>query len=84
VVAATQWITEASQSLFRWQIGDVIKDGPFRQTNNVVRVPEGDGLGVELDPAAMKRWAAHFAQNGPMGHFSDPRSPGRYRRLPLN
>jgi glucarate dehydratase len=84
VVAATQWITEASQSLFRWQVGDVIRDGPFRQTNNVVSVPEGDGLGVELDPAAMKRWSAHFIEHGPMGHFSDPNNPGRYRRLPLN
>ena len=31
VVAATPWITEASQSLFRWQVGDVVKDGPFRR-----------------------------------------------------
>jgi glucarate dehydratase len=84
VVAATPWITEASQSLFRWQVGDVIRDGPFRQTGNTVRVPEGDGLGVELDPEAMKRWSAHFAENGPMGHFNDPNNPGRYRRLPLN
>ena len=84
VVAATPWITEASQSLFRWQIGDVIKDGPFRQTNDTVRVPEGDGLGVELDPAAMKRWASHFTEHGPMGHFTVPGNPGRYRRLPLN
>lgn len=84
VVAATPWITEASQSLFAWQVGDVIKDGPFRQTDNMVRVPEGHGLGVELDPAAMKRWSGHFAEHGPMGHFSDPNNPGRYRRLPLN
>lgn len=83
VVAATPWITEASQSLFRWQVGDVIEDGPFRQVNDTVRVPEGDGLGVKLDAEAMKRWAAHFAENGPMGHFSDPNNPGRYRRLPL-
>jgi glucarate dehydratase len=84
VVAATPWITEASQSLFRWQVGDVIRDGPFRQTNDTVPVPEGDGLGVELDPAAMKRWAAHFTEHGPMGHFMDPGNPGRYRRLPLH
>jgi len=45
VSAATQWINEASQSLFRWQVGDVIKDGPFRQTNNMVKVPDGPGAG---------------------------------------
>jgi len=84
VSAATPWITEASQSLFRWQIGDVIKDGPFRQTNDTVRVPEGHGLGVELDPAAMKRWATHFDEYGPISHFEDPHNPGQFRRLPLN
>lgn len=83
VVAATPWITEASQSLFRWQIGDVIKDGPFRQTNNVVSVPHGVGLGVELDATAMQKWSSHFKDNGPINHFVDPNNPGRYRRLPL-
>jgi glucarate dehydratase len=83
VVAATPWITEASQSLFRWQIGDVIENGPFRQVNNTVRVPEGPGLGVTLDAEGMKRWARHFTDHGPMSHFHDPNNPGRYRRLPL-
>jgi glucarate dehydratase len=84
VVAASPWITEPSQSLFRWQAGDVIEDGPFRQTGNTVRVPEGHGLGVTLDGEAMKRWRKHFVDNGPMSHFHDPAMPGRYRRLPLN
>ena len=48
------------------------------------RVPEGNGLGVELDASSMKRWAAHFVEHGPMGHFTDPALPGHYRRLPLN
>ena len=84
VVAATPWITEASQSLFRWQIGDVIKDGPFRQTNNVVPVPHGAGLGIEIDSEAMTKWSTHFKDNGPINHFVDPHNPGKYRRLPLN
>ncbi|MCC0015123.1 MAG: mandelate racemase/muconate lactonizing enzyme family protein [Rhodobiaceae bacterium] len=84
VVAATQWITEASQSLFRWQIGDVIEDGPFRQTNDTVRVPEGHGLGVAIDRKALAHWHRHFVDNGPMSHFHDPANPGRFRRLPLN
>lgn len=84
VSAATPHITEASQSLFRWQIGDVIKGGPFKQTNDTVRVPEGLGLGVELDQTAMCRWAKHFEDNGPINHFEDPHNPGKFRRLPLN
>jgi glucarate dehydratase len=82
--AAQPWITEPSQSLFRWQIGDVIEGGPFRQKNNVVRVPEGAGLGVTLDRAALAHWNRHLIDNGPLDHFHDPAAPGRFRRLPLN
>lgn len=81
--AAMPWITEPSQSLFRWQIGDVIQGGPFRQTNNVVTVPEGPGLGVELDRGALATWHAHFVEHGPLDHFFDPARAGRFRRLPL-
>ncbi|WP_352443046.1 MULTISPECIES: hypothetical protein [unclassified Mesorhizobium] len=46
--AAMPWITEPSQSLFQWQIGDVIQGGPFRQTDNVVNVPEDPGIVLQL------------------------------------
>jgi len=81
--AAMPWISEPSQSLGRWQIADVIENGPFRQKNNVVRVPGGPGLGVTLDRATLERLHQDFVQNGPLDHFHDPRHPGRYRRLPL-
>ncbi len=82
--AAMPWIHEPSQSLFRCQIADVITGGPFRQTNNVIAVPEGPGLGVELDRDALNRWHSHYVENGPMNHFYTPEKPGYYRRLPLN
>lgn len=81
--AAMPWITEPSQSLFRWQLGDVVEGGPFRQRNNVVPVPTGPGLGVTLDRAALAHWHRHLVDNGPLDHFHDPARPGRYRRLPL-
>ncbi len=84
VTAATQWIHEPSQSLFRWQIADVIEGGPFRQTNNVVPVPEGPGLGVRLDRSSLDFLHRHFVDHGPLDHFHDPAAPGRFRRLPLH
>jgi glucarate dehydratase len=84
VSAAMPWIVEPSQSLLRWQVADVIDNGPFRQTNNVVAVPEGAGLGVTLDRKALERLHRDFLQNGPLDHFHDPLRPGRYRRLPLS
>jgi glucarate dehydratase len=84
VTAATQWIHEPSQSLFRWQIADVVEGGPFRQTNNVVPVPEGPGLGVTLDRSSLDFLHRHFVDHGPLDHFHDPAAPGRFRRLPLH
>jgi glucarate dehydratase len=84
LVASQPWLTEPSQSLFRWQIGDVIVDGPFRQKNNVIDVPTGDGLGVELDRDALSHWHRDLLDNGPIDHFTDPLAPGRHRALPLN
>jgi glucarate dehydratase len=83
VVASQPWVTEPSQSLFRWQVGDVIEGGPFRQTNDVVRVPDGEGLGVTLDEPALDYWNRHFVQHGPVDHFFDPGQPAAFRRLPL-
>jgi glucarate dehydratase len=83
VSAAMPWISEPSQSLFRWQAGDVIEGGPFRQRDNVIQVPEGPGLGVVLDHEALAHWHHHFVDHGPIDHFHDPARPGRFRRLPL-
>jgi glucarate dehydratase len=77
------WISEPSQSLLRWQIGDVIVGGPFKPKNNVVQVPEGPGLGVELDRSALAHWHAHYCEHGPMDHYENPGMPNMYRRLPL-
>jgi glucarate dehydratase len=84
VKAAMPWIHEPSQSLLRWQIGDVIQGGPFKPKNNTVPVPEEPGLGVELDRKALEYWHQHYIDKGPMDHFHDPNHPGYYRRLPLD
>jgi len=83
VVASQPWVTEPSQSLFRWQVGDVIEGGPFSQSNNTVAVPEGPRLGVALDRSALEHWHRHLVDHGPLDHFHDPYLPGRYRRLLL-
>jgi glucarate dehydratase len=83
VSAAMPWISEPSQSLFRWQVADVIENGPFRQKNNMVNVPQGPGLGVNLDHSSLARLHQDYLKHGPLDHFYDPASPERYRRLPL-
>jgi glucarate dehydratase len=83
LAAALPWIREPSQSLFRWQVWDVVEDGPFQPASNLVPVPEGPGLGVNLDRDALGRAHRHFVEHGPLDYYDDPQGAGRRRRLPI-
>lgn len=65
LTAAIEHVREASQTLFRWYADDVIAGGPFVMRNGVVKVPDGAGLGVTLDPVALKRCHERFLAEGP-------------------
>lgn len=81
--AAIHHVREPSQSIFAWQILDVIEGGPFRPTNNVLTVPDGPGLGVTLDRERLAHAHKLFVDDGPLSYYIDPALAGRYRRLPL-
>ena len=49
----------------------------------MVAVPQGPGLGVRLDQAALQRAHDHYLQNGPLDYYDDPDGDGRRRRLPI-
>jgi glucarate dehydratase len=83
MVAAMPWLTEPSQSLFRWQVNDVINEGPFRPRNNLVPVPEGHGLGVTLNRRDLKWAHDDIVNNGPIDHFATVDGGERKIRLPL-
>jgi glucarate dehydratase len=83
LAAALPHIREPSQSLFRMQPIDVIEEGPFRPSKNVVAVPEGPGLGVTLAHDKLAHCHQLFLKEGPYNKFHDPERPGRFRRLPL-
>ena len=84
IAAACQWLREPSQSLFRMQPLDVIEEGPFQPKNNVVKVPNGPGLGVTLSSKALAYCHKLFADHGPYNKYHNPDRPGLYRRLPLS
>ena len=84
VIAATPWVTEPGQCILHWQVDDVIEEGPFNPRNNIVRVPEGHGLGVTLSPERLRRGHERYLRDGPYNYFHDPDAPGQYRRLPLH
>jgi glucarate dehydratase len=81
--AAFSWIREPNQSLFRMQPLDVVEEGPFRPTNNIVRVPEKPGIGVTLSRDKLAHCHKMFLEEGPYDQHHDPDEPDRFKRLPL-
>lgn len=76
VSAAMEHVRDASQTLFRWYADDVIAEGTFVPERGRVKVPEGPGLGVTLDPKALQRCHERFLSEGAFpsgraGHYGD-------------
>jgi glucarate dehydratase len=80
--AALEPIREPSQTLLRWVKDDVIAQGPFVPHGGYVETPSGPGLGIDLDPVALRRCHERYLQDGvfPTGtglsHYG-----GEFRRL---
>jgi glucarate dehydratase len=81
VAAAVETLAQPSQTLLRWHTDDVIAGGPFRPERNLVAVPDGPGLAVELDQEALARCHRRFLDEGPYALYEDAQRPGRYSRL---
>lgn len=74
--AAMEHLRGASQTLLRWYADDVIEGGPLVPRSGVVRVPDGPGLGVTLDPVALRRCHERYLAEGcfPAGATAPPGS----------
>ena len=62
--AAIDHVRGASQTLLRWYADDVIEGGPLVPRGGVVAVPTGPGLGVTLDPVALRRCHERYLSEG--------------------
>jgi glucarate dehydratase len=81
--AAHPHIREPNQSLLRQQPFDVIAEGPFAPTGNLIALQSGPGLGVALDPARLAHCARLLVDRGLPNKYHDPAAPGVMRRMPL-
>lgn len=61
---------------------DVIQGGKLRYEEGAIRVPEGPGLGVELDREKVKEYAELFRRLGGYPYDRDPSRPGWFARVP--
>jgi glucarate dehydratase len=61
---------------------DVIAGGKLRFEGGSMRVPEGPGLGVELDRAKLAEYAELYRRLGGYAYDRDPSRPGWFARVP--
>jgi glucarate dehydratase len=73
VSAALEPISEPSQSLMHWTTDDVTEQGVFSPHAGFVTVPDGPGLGVTLDPVALRRCHERFLAEGTFPSGDDRR-----------
>lgn len=81
--ASTPQMSHHYDSHYHDQVGDVITE-PFAFRDGGLRVPEGPGLGVEIDPDRLAFHARLYEEHGDDVEFFDPvRRPGWTPHLPL-
>lgn len=68
------------QSLFRFTADVVIEQGHWSPFGGVLAVPEGAGLGVTIDPAALARMHDRFCREGAMVTAADAGYGGEFRQ----
>ena len=84
LAAVCSHVREPSQSLVRWQIADVVEEGPFIPVNSVMKVPEKPGLGVTLDEKALALLHKDYVDNGDnIVQYYNFKDRGRYVRMPI-
>src|SRR5207244_3530241 len=64
VAAATPHLTFACDTHYPWQTDEVIKGGKLRFEDGSIAVPDGAGLGVELDRDALERLHEQYKRCG--------------------
>jgi glucarate dehydratase len=77
VAAATPHLTYACDTHWPWKTDDVIAPGTLEFRDGAVAVPDGPGLGVELDPDALARAHETYVRCG-LTHRDDATYMRRY------
>ena len=61
---------------------DIIKGGKLCYKEGQIKVPEGPGLGIEIDREKLHQYAAYFKETGGYTYDRDPQRPEWYSILP--
>lgn len=72
----------ASDAHYHHLKDDIIKGGKMPYVNGAIKLPEGHGLGVELDPERMEKYAAYYKETGGYTYDRDPGRPDWFSVMP--
>jgi len=75
-------LSHAVDAHYHHLLDDVIKGGKMQYVDGAFPVPEGPGLGVELDEDRMTEYEAYFQKHGGISFPLDPQRPEWYQRVP--
>lgn len=75
-------LTFAADAHYHHLKDDIIKGGPFRYEGGSIAVPDGPGLGVELDPDKLEQYSELYKERGGYPYDRDPQRPDWYALLP--
>jgi glucarate dehydratase len=82
MAASQPMVSHAIDSHLLDQADDVITE-PFRFRNGGLKVPDGPGLGVELDREKVEKYHRRYREQGDVEEFQDPARAEWRPRLPL-
>lgn len=80
--ATTPNLTHAADSHYPDQSDDILTES-LKFENGCLKLPEGPGLGVEIDPYKLEKYHRLYLEVGDSLEFFDPRRPNWVPRVPL-
>ena len=81
LIAAVPNFTLANQGGLHELTDDVIKGGLRKLEKGCLEVPDGPGIGVELDPERVEKYARHYEENIKGKEFSQPWMTPKYMMM---
>ncbi|RUT32494.1 mandelate racemase [Arsenicitalea aurantiaca] len=80
--AALSNLSFAADAHYHHLVDDVIVGGKMKYVDGSIAVPQGPGLGVELDREKLAQYAEHYREVGGYTYDRDPTRPDWYAVLP--
>jgi glucarate dehydratase len=71
LAAALPYLSQPGQSLLRWYADDVVVE-LIQPHANTVPIPDGPGLGITVDPEALKRCEERYERDGVISQLGVP------------